>query len=236
MRNRAVYLFLAALGAVTVISVPQEAEEKPTDGARHLGVAHDALARLPDTLPVRAGLGKPLGILFDTHPAAAQVPPAPTRRIDPPSMPPVPYRFVGHLIRPGSVQYLLAKGDNVFPVTHEELLEGTYRVKALSLDEVTLLYVPLGIVVQLARGSAPAPVERSAALAYTPAPSPVSNVSQPISGVGSGPAVSTPAAQGGQAVASETNDAPRTAATGTRAAHLRRQRAQQLPPMGALAP
>lgn len=151
-------------------------------------------------------------------------------------MPPVPYRFVGHLIRAGSVQYFLAKGDNVFPVTHEELLEGTYRVKALSLDEVTLLYVPLGVVVQLARGSAPAPVERSAALAHTPAPSPVPNVSQPVSGAALGPAVSTPAAQGGPAVGLETNDAPRTAATGTRAAHLRRQRAQQLPPLGALAP
>jgi hypothetical protein len=43
------------------------------------------------------------------------------------------------------VEILLAKGDAVFPIESGELLEGNYRVEAISDEAVTLVYLPLDV-------------------------------------------------------------------------------------------
>lgn len=124
------------------------------------------------------------------------------------------------------MQYFLAKGDNSFPIKQDEILDGAYRVEALTPEEVTLLYVPLGVLTQLPLALS---VDRSTSLAQTPTPAPDGAASTRVATASQVPLSSTPPPRAGQALASETNDLSRTAATGTRAAHLRRERSQQLP-------
>ncbi len=119
------------------------------------------------------------------------------------------------------------KGDAVLPVKEGETLDGAYRVEAIAADEITLLYVPLGILSRLSLASAldhgvqaSAGAVNSAPSASIPKPSPAPPQSASLP---AGPAPGPIAAQG--------PELPRTAATGTRAAHLRRERTQQLPPI-----
>ena len=93
----------------------------------------------------RAQLGEPRGNLFGVPaaPAApvAAAPPAPAA----PTPPPMPYRFAGRVVREGVTQLLLAKENDVLPVREGDTLEGGYRVESIGAEEVTLLYLPLGV-------------------------------------------------------------------------------------------
>ena len=95
--------------------------------------------------------------------------------------PPVPYKFAGTLIRDGAVQHFVAKGDLVLEIKEGDLLEGNYRVEALSADEITLLYVPLTLRARLAlpgtsdgpRAPLPAVASRAPASAASASPPPL---------------------------------------------------------------
>jgi hypothetical protein len=111
----------------------------------HLSVAEPQWT----TLPKRETLGKPAGELFQRQswvaprakrpaPVAAP-PPAPA---EPPAM---PYRVAGKLVQGDRSQIVLAKGNAVFTVREGDTLEDGYRVEAIGSDQVTLLYLPLGV-------------------------------------------------------------------------------------------
>jgi hypothetical protein len=57
----------------------------------------------------------------------------------------MPYRLAGKLIEEGGAQVVLAKGDSVITAREGATLEDGYRIEAIGRDEVTLLYVPLGL-------------------------------------------------------------------------------------------
>lgn len=57
----------------------------------------------------------------------------------------MPYRVAGIVEHDGVAKIVLAKGDAVLAVEEGETLDGGYRVEAIGADEITLLYVPLGI-------------------------------------------------------------------------------------------
>lgn len=193
-------------------------------------VAKVESARLPAALPERATIGKPGGDAFAAQSAAPSVAPPPAAPVAAPAAaPPMPYRFVGHLTRDGAVEHFLMKDDAVLPVKEGETVDGAYRVEAVAADEITLLYVPLGIVSRLSLASAldqgsraqpSAGAVNSATSASIPKASPALQQSTPV------PAGSAPGP-----IAAQAPESPRTAATGTRAAHLRRERTQQLPPI-----
>lgn len=105
------------------------------------------------------------------------------------------------------MQHFLTKGDVVLPVKEGETLDGAYRVEAIAAEEITLLYVPLGARTRLALTS---PISSGGPGAQTSAPAPYVVPSVPAS------------------LASQAVDAAGTAASGTRAVHLLRERAQQL--------
>jgi hypothetical protein len=118
-------------------SLQAAAPEKRSEGAK-------SDARFA-ALPGRAPLGELRGALFaapapqPTKPVAAPPPPAQ------PSAPPMPYRVAGRVMHDGITKVVLAKGDLVLPVEAGETLEGGYRVDAIGADEITLVYLPLGI-------------------------------------------------------------------------------------------
>ena len=93
----------------------------------------------------RAQLGEPRGHLFGVPAApavpSAAVPQAPAA----PAPPPMPYRVAGRVVRAGVSEVLLAGDSTLFPVQEGDTLEGGYRVESIGADEITLLYLPLGV-------------------------------------------------------------------------------------------
>lgn len=93
-------------------------------------------------LPERPVLGEAAGALFSSRspePPPSQVASVPAK----PSAPPLPYRFAGRLVRNGTPQVILAKGNVAFPIMQGQTLDGTYRVEAVEETIVTLVYLPL---------------------------------------------------------------------------------------------
>jgi hypothetical protein len=78
-------------------------------------------------------------------------PPPPPPRLEraepppPPSAPPLPYRFAGTVRYGGTLKVMLAIGERIYEAKVGELLDGLYRVRAVSSEAVTLVYTPLGI-------------------------------------------------------------------------------------------
>jgi hypothetical protein len=122
-------------------------------------------------VPERRALGTVRGELFGAPPApqpVASAPSAPAVAV----APPVPYRFAGRVRKGAEEEFLLSKGDLIFPVKEGETLDGTYRVVAVKADGIELLYLPLGTTERIIVSSV-LDVDRPAAVAApSPAPSP----------------------------------------------------------------
>ena len=96
-------------------------------------------------LPERGGLARVRGELFGPPPAPPppKASPAPAAAATPVA-PPMPYRFAGMVLKGGEVEFMVAKGDLVFPVKVGDTLDGTYRVESIGAEGIELLYLPLG--------------------------------------------------------------------------------------------
>ena len=127
-------------------------------------------------VPERRALGKVRGELFGAPPAppqpVASAPSAPAVAV----APPVPYRFAGRVRKGAEEEFLLSKGDLIFPVKEGDTLDGTYRVVAVKADAIELLYLPLGTTERIIVSSV-LDVDRAAAVAAAPAraPAPVAD-------------------------------------------------------------
>jgi hypothetical protein len=132
--------------AAPIVSTSPAAPQAAQAGAKDL-----------PALPARASLGEPRGNLFGVPPApAAPAPkrPAPQASIAP-APPPMPYRVAGRVVREGVSQLLLARDNTVFQVQEGDTLEGGYRVESIGVNEITLLYLPLGVREHLPLAIAP---------------------------------------------------------------------------------
>src|SRR5687767_7000876 len=157
-------VFCAAAAAAAVwMPLPQHAASPGAREGRTTGAQPAQAPGRLAALPQREAIGKPAAPLFpaqswNTPPqaAAAAAPAAPVA-------PPMPYRVAGTVMQDGAAQIVLARGDSVLTVREGDMLDGAYRVDAVSAERVTLTYVPLGLREDL-------PV--STALAQAPAPRP----------------------------------------------------------------
>ena len=135
-------LLIAGVAAVAVFWRPQAPSVSTSSELPHVKqvAPKDSLA-----WPERAPLGAPRGNPFaaPAAPAArpAAAPPAPAAE----APPPMPYRIAGRVVRDGVSQLLLAKGSDVVAVQQGDMLEGGYRVESIGAEDVTLLYLPLGV-------------------------------------------------------------------------------------------
>ena len=93
-------------------------------------------------LPERPTLGEPAGVLFGSQSWQPPAPKTTAARVAP-SAPPLPYRFAGKLVRDGTLQVFLAKGNVAIPIKQGQILDGAYRVETIGEDRVTLVYLPL---------------------------------------------------------------------------------------------
>ena len=58
--------------------------------------------------------------------------------------PPMPYRLAGMRTQNGATEYLLEEGGRVFAVTAGMIVDGRYRVDALSASAIALVHLPTG--------------------------------------------------------------------------------------------
>jgi hypothetical protein len=143
MRKKvAVALLIAGAAAVAALWLPVAPTVSTTaDTPLPAQVARKDSLGWPERVP----LGEPRGNTFavpatPAAPAAAS-PPAPAAQ----TPPPMPYRIAGRVVRDGVSQLLLAKENDVLPVREGDTLEGGYRVESIDGEDVTLLYLPLGL-------------------------------------------------------------------------------------------
>ncbi len=170
-------LLLIGAVAATVALVAYEpardeaAKSEPRESAAPAGAARDKASEGLQ-VPERRALGQVRGELFGAPPAppkpVAAAPAAPAVAV----APPVPYRFAGRVRKGAEEEFLLSKGDLIFPVKEGDTLDGTYRVVAVKAEGIELIYLPLGTTERIIVSSV-LDVERPAAVAASsPSPAP----------------------------------------------------------------
>lgn len=173
-------LLIGAVAATVALVAYQPAREDTPKSQPHESATPASTARGTASeglkVPERRALGKVRGELFGAPPPppqpVASAPSAPAVAV----APPVPYRFAGRVRKGGEEEFLLSKGDLIFPVKEGETLDGTYRVVAVKAEGIELTYLPLGTPERIIVSSV-LDVERPAAVAApsparAPAPSP----------------------------------------------------------------
>jgi hypothetical protein len=172
MRKVGLFAALAATVGFIVLDKPA-APTKEVVAANSERAAPQAGAPELLTIPERSGLSRARGELFGAPPPPPQVAaPAPVAAA--PVAPPVPYRFVGKVRKGAEEEILISKGDVVFPVKTGDMLDGMYKVEAISAERIELVYVPLGTRDRIAINSVLEVEGEPAPLAAAPAPRPAS--------------------------------------------------------------
>lgn len=142
-------IVIAAVAAVAVAPDPSPPAPAQPAQLAPLPVLND-VGRVPLALPERQSLRNERSFLF-AAPSWAQPQAAPAAAKQQAQLSasagvsagPVPYRFVGTVMRGNEVGYALAKGDVLTWVKEGETLDD-YRVEATTPRSVTLLYLPSG--------------------------------------------------------------------------------------------
>ncbi len=106
----------------------------PADGAHHTLFGSLALA---SPLPSAA-------------PPGAEMPPLPTE----PPVPAIPFTYLGKQSAEGQWEVYLGRGDETLIVHEQTVIDGTYRVEAITPPTMTLVYLPLKLVQTLDVGNA----------------------------------------------------------------------------------
>jgi len=138
-------LLFGSLGAIVAFL----AWDRPERGASVVGPATPGAAsaqpKVADSLqfPDRSGLARSRGELFGAPPPPPQQVVA-TPVAAAPVAPPVPYRFAGMVLKGSEAEFMVTKGDLVFPVKVGDTLDGMYRVESIGAEGIELLYLPLG--------------------------------------------------------------------------------------------
>jgi hypothetical protein len=99
-------------------------------------------------LPARPALGEPAGepvAALSWAPAPVEPLAAAAARPSKLAPPPMAYRIAGKILQEGKPQIVLAKADVVVMAREGETLDDGYRVEAIRPDQVTLVYLPLGV-------------------------------------------------------------------------------------------
>lgn len=92
----------------------------------------------------------PLAGVFGTqdwNPPPAEPPPPPPA--PPPTAPPLPFTYLGKALSDGALEVYLARSGTTYIVRDNMVIDGTYRVDAITLPTLKLTYLPLNQVQQI---------------------------------------------------------------------------------------
>lgn len=125
----------------------------PPASARPAGRAEARpAADLSVLVPTPRARGEGRVDLFAVRSFRPPPPPAPPVA---PMAPPLPFRYGGLLEDGGTLAVFLIEGERVHVLRAGDVLEGRYRVRALSRARVDLVYLPLNQTQSLAGGALP---------------------------------------------------------------------------------
>lgn len=122
-----------------------------------------ALPAAPATGKVKAVKDlSPNGDLFATRswkaaPTLASVVEQPVNlapAVQAPSMPPMPFQFVGRLDDRSDLQVFLQNGEKIYVVRKGDVIDETWRIEGISDVELSFVYLPLHLSQTLSVGSA----------------------------------------------------------------------------------
>ena len=132
--------------------------------------ATPAKSKIRGTLPAASASGKPAvikdlspsGDLFAARswkaaPMLASVteqPVNPTPVVPVPSVPPMPFQFVGKLNDRSDLQVFLQNGEKIYVVRKGDVIDDTWRIEGISDVELSFVYLPLHLSQTLSVGSA----------------------------------------------------------------------------------
>lgn len=149
-RRRPIAYAALALIAAGVLALPEpEAPPVPEVVAPALRPKPVPAAAAPTLLALEPRVFEPSAALF-------RVPPPPGPRPEvlaaerreraeqrPPAPPPVPYRYLGVVVREGRATALLRMHERDYVVEAGEVIDGNYRIEAIAPARVELTYLPL---------------------------------------------------------------------------------------------
>lgn len=72
-----------------------------------------------------------------------------------PSVPPMPFQFVGRLDDRSDLQVFLQNGEKIYVVRKGDVIDETWRIEGISDVELSFIYLPLHVSQTLSVGSAP---------------------------------------------------------------------------------
>ena len=119
------------------------------------GGADPAILRLAERADLIGGDDEKLGggpTVFGSQNWAPPPPPPDNRPPPPPpppSAPPLPFTYLGKAVGEGSWEVYLARGEKTYNVRIKDVIDGVYRVDAITPPMMTLTYIPLNQVQQL---------------------------------------------------------------------------------------
>lgn len=77
----------------------------------------------------------------------------PTPMVQAPSLPPVPFQFVGRLHDRSDLQVFLQDGEKIYVVRNGDVIDDIWKIAAISDAELSLVYLPLHLSQTLSVGS-----------------------------------------------------------------------------------
>lgn len=182
-RARWLLLIVAAVGTGVLVMYEPARNDAAKPGSRDAVATNSSSSqKSSDTLqvPERRSLGKARGELFGAPPPPPQA--VATAGSSAPvvqTAPPMPYRFAGRVQKGAEEEFLLSKGDLIFPVKEGETIDGIYKVVTVKPDGIELVYIPLGTKERIAVGSAlDADLQRGPLAA--PLPKPTAQTPAPV--------------------------------------------------------
>jgi hypothetical protein len=77
-------------------------------------------------------------------PAPLEQGPVPAAAPAPPQVLPLPFKYLGRMVKPDTTLVYLLKGEELLVVEVGTILEANYRVESISDAEIGFVYMPLG--------------------------------------------------------------------------------------------
>jgi len=147
--------FMPAEEGEVVLSDIAPAGKTKTASQRAAKAGQDAAAPIKDLSPAgdlfAARSWKPAPTLA----TVTEQPINPTPVAQTPSLPPVPFQFIGKIDDRRDLQVFLQNGEKIYVVRSGDVIDDTWRLERISDLELSLVYLPLHVSQTLSVGSAP---------------------------------------------------------------------------------
>jgi hypothetical protein len=138
-------------GTDPVAAVPEQKAQREITGERkELHATEDDTAQLELERLERRKFSAQAGNLFSRQ---SWIPPPPTAKPQPPSPPPLMFKYLGKVTEGDQTQVFLALAERNYVVKVGEKIDNQYRVDEVTDHAITLTYIPLNAKQVLSIGS-----------------------------------------------------------------------------------